>query len=326
MSKKVRISLMLTLLAGAITGCDDGSNGNADAGTDASSSGDTAGGGGDGKDAGGGTLGACGIPESEPNENRDQATAYTVGNQVVACIGADTDVDMFQLSSPGAVTDPAGGFFQVSLTNVGTGTLDATVFTADDNSEILRNTYTTTDGQSLFFYWAAAPGKNFRFSVERFGGFKAPYKYTINVKYTKVPDMFEPNDTREQAKVLSLGTPVMPYIFAGHKTALVAKTDYDDFFEVKLAIGSVSVKVEDVPLDIVPEVMLFNPSGERIGHQYNMTKGGSVTVASNISTAGTYRVSVGLFSNQPDEAAKAASATEVPSHFTKPYKLTVTQP
>ena len=90
--------------------------------------------------------------------------------------------------------DPAGGYFQASITEVGEGRVKAIVYTASDN-KIIHQAPAPNNGASLFFYWAGAREQKYRIEINRAGSFAAPYKYTFKIQYTKVNDAFEPNDT-----------------------------------------------------------------------------------------------------------------------------------
>jgi hypothetical protein len=303
------------------------------AGCGSSDSGSDGGGGSGGADGGGGSGGGgaeagpagmpCGVPEMEPNDTRDNARPYTVGTPVVACVGDMDDVDFYEVTAPTA--DLAGGYYKGSLTDVGEGTLEVKVYSASDNSEILSGAYTTDNGASLYFYWAAAPGQKYRVAVTKFAVWNKPYKYTLTAGYTKVNDTFEPNDTRDAAKPLTLGAPVMAYFFSGFKGKEIKGEEYQDWFSVTLATGMASIKLENVPTDVRPQIKLLDPTGAMVGvaDNYNVTPGGSIITKAMIEMAGPHRVVVDVFSVEPAAAAKAMA---VPDSFTHPYSLTVSQP
>jgi hypothetical protein len=308
------------VLALATMGCESTDSG-ADGGTDAGGTGGGGGGGG----GGGSNPMACGFAEPEPNDTRDNATAYTAGTDVTGCIGSSTDVDFYKLSSP---ADMTGGVFGVSMTDVGEGTLDVKVYTASDNSAILENTYTVDKGGNLYFYWAAAPGADFRISVARFGGFDAAYKYKMKAVYTKAEDAYEPNDTKATATPLTLGTPVMAKLFAGHKVKVVADEAYYDWYKFDVATaGMVNVAVDEVPTNTTVKVELQNALGSAInntsGEDYNITKGGSV-VAGFMVMPGAHSLRIESYSPKP-ETADRTDSPQLPDNATRSYKLTVSQ-
>jgi hypothetical protein len=300
-------------------GCGSSSGGGVDG--SGGSGGAPDGGGGSGPDTAGGMP--CGVPEMEPNNTRDTAVAYGAGTEVVGCVGTEEDVDFYELTAPAG--DPAGGYYQGSLTNVGTGLLEVKVYSATDNSLVLQNTYTTDSGGSLYFYWAAAPGQKYRVAVSSFSAWSTPFKYTLKATYQKVNDTFEPNDTRETAKPLTRGTAVMPYFFTGFRNGDIKAEEYQDWFSVMLDAAMATVKVENVPTDVRPQVKLLDPTGAAVDLPvtYNVTPGGSINSSVMIPTAGVHRVVIDIFSVEPEAAGKAMT---VPDSFTRPYTLTVTQP
>jgi hypothetical protein len=309
-------------LALALAGCGSSGSGTPDGG--GGGSGGTGGGG--PADAGGpdgASAAPCGIPEMEPNDTRDNAVVYTAGSEVVACLGTDKDVDFYEVTAPAG--DAAGGYYQASITNVGMGNVDAKVFSATDNSLILQFTYTVDQGASLYFYWAAAPGQKYRVAVTNFAGWNNPYKYTFKATYQKVADAFEPNDMREAAKPLTLGTAVMPYFFTGFRRGDIKPEEYQDWFSVMLDAGMVTVKVDNVPTDVRPQIKLLDPTGAEVDlpTRYNVTPGGSLNTSAKVDMAGKYLLVVDIFSVEPDASAKEMM---VPDSFTRPYTLTVSQP
>jgi hypothetical protein len=314
------------LFCAILAGCGSSDNTNVEGGAGSGGGGGSGGSGGAGGAAGGGAN-PCGITEMEPNNTRDNPTAYTAGAAVVACIGSDTDVDFYELTAP--MADVAGGYYQAGLTDVGAdGMLDVKVYTASDNSAVVENTYTIDKGGSLFFYWAAAPGQKYRIAVSNFVAAGKPFKYTLKATYNKVNDTFEPNDTPETAKPLTLATPVMGYLYTGFKAKDIDAKEYEDWFSFTLAAGMVSIKLENVPTNIAGQVKLRDPTGSEVFLMpagYNTTMGGSVIATGMIMAAGAHKLVVNPCVMQGDEGGKAMNATMIPDNFTRAYKLTVSQ-
>jgi hypothetical protein len=281
------------------------------------------GGAGTGGSGGGGPFIGCGLGgEPEPNDTRTQATPYAAGTSVAGCLAAMGDVDFYETTAPAG--NAAGGFYQGAITDVGAGTVDVKVYTASDNAPLLQSTFTIDAGASLFFYWAAAPGQTYRIAVSPFNPFTGAFLYKWKATYTPVTDAYEPNDTREQAKPIAVGTPIDALFFAGHKRATVAIDEFKDFYAFDLAAGMVTLKVDRVPSMVRPEVELYDGAGNRIGpaRMFNNTPGGSINVSTTVAK-GPHRLEVRIFSLAP-ETAKNAMA--VPDNFTQPYRLTVSQP
>jgi len=279
-------------------------------------------GGGVGGAAGSAALGPCAIAEAEPNDTRDFATPYVLNSAITACIGTATDMDVYSFTAP--VTDAAGGYVLLSLTNVGaTGTVDVALFSAADNSSI-NELFKTDGGASLFAYLAVAPGVTYRIQVSDFGG-HFPYLYTMKAAYVATADMYEPNDTKDTAKPIAVATPITAFFSAGYVSDPYLGEALADWYSVPLAAGPVTIKLANAPTDISGDIQLLDPEGMQVNEAYTITNGANVTLTADAMTAGTYTFQVSPFSGAP-RVADEAVAMVPPDHFTRPYTLTVTQP
>jgi hypothetical protein len=311
----MRIALLSVVGITLLVGCGSGSSGKPGVGTGSGGTGTGSGGTG-----GTGAPGSCGVTEAEPNNTRDTATAYTAGAAVVACIGADDDVDFYQFTAPEA--DVAGGYYAIAIDDVGAGYADLKMYAVSDNGEI-DHEYTDSAGASLRAFLAAAPGQQYRITVGSFSGFDLPFKYTLKATYTKVVDSYEPNDTRATAKPITLGTPVTATLFAGYRSATLDPDEYQDFYTLTLAAGTVTAKLADIPSDVYGDLKVLDADGNEVDHSYSSTMGANVTITMKAVTAGVHFVRAGIFTAPPDGAGKGIM---LPDHFTHPYTLTVQQP
>jgi len=268
-------------------------------------------------------LGPCGLPEIEPNDTRDLATPYVLGSSVVACIGAGDDKDVYSFTAP--ATDLAGGYVLLSLTEVGpTGLVDVTLFSAADNSSV-DEIYKADGGASLFAYLAVAPGVSYRIQVSAFAGAGAPYRYTMKAAYTPIVDAYEPNDTKDTAKAITLATPITASMTAGYVGDPYKGEALADWYSVPLAAGSVTIKLTTVATDIMGDIQLFDPDGTSVDEKYSTTPGANVTLTAEVMTPGSYKFFIQPFAGAPPAAGEAVGMV-APDHFTRPYTLTVTQP
>jgi hypothetical protein len=268
-----------------------------------------------------GAVGPCGVPEMEPNDDRDHATPIAAPAMFTSCIGTDKDNDYYELTAP---NDPAGGYYQFSVTNVVFET-DVQVFNVSDNG-MIGEIETDSDGQDLYWYLAVAPGKKYRVVVSPFGSTQmAPTKYNFNVTYTKVDDSMEPNDTSDGAKPLALNTPVMGYLFEGVKAVPVKPELAADWYAVTVAAGNLNIAVENVPSNVEAEVQIIDPTG-KMDEEVGSTAGANLTKMLMGVTPGVYKISVQPFV-QPERNpfGRAMDASDLPPNFTHQYKLTVTQ-
>jgi hypothetical protein len=266
-------------------------------------------------------LGPCGVPEMEPNDTREQATPITAPIMLPSCIGTPDDRDFYELTAP---NDPAGGYYQFSMTGVTFGS-DLFAYNVTDQGEI-GHLIAASDGQDLSGYLAVAPGKKYRLSVGPFiSTSKAPTPYKLTVTYTKSDDAFEPNDTADTAKMITLGTPVTAELFGGVKTLPVSETATFDWYTVTGTAAPITATVENVPSNLTVFLKILDPAGKE-ATALGQNDGANVTVTKMDGTAGAYKILVQAFTVGRDEFfGQATEATELPASFTHPYKLTVSQ-
>jgi hypothetical protein len=289
----------------------------------------TGGSGSSGGSGSGGTSGgvACGYAPGEltpGNNTRETATPYTLGSPVKGCLTSSTQNDFFQFTSP---ADNTGGGVAIALGPVGDGAIQFQVFDGADNS-LIYSLYTGTAGASLNGSFAAAPGHVYRIQVSSFSSGSAPYRYRLTATYTQVNDTFEPNDTFETAKPITVGTPIQAYLFAGFNGAgnSIPAVAYDDWYSVTLAAGNFTATISNVPTDVDAQVDLVDASKAVLASVYGSNAGQGFVVPAATGTpvtvtAGTYRVRVTTFSMGPGHA----DGTTPPDSFTHPYTLVVNQ-
>ncbi len=257
--------------------------------------------------------------EAEPNDTRGQSTPYTLGVSLAGCIGDGQDRDYFDL---GGATRVAG-YYQIALADVGRGSLAARVFAVSDNGEITSQ-FAANEGQTLNLFFAAAAGQRYRLEVRDFAGFTAPYFYALTATFEAVDDRFEPNDSKSDAKGILVGQPASAFAFAGFIAgATIAPEAYDDWYRVTLAKDAVTLRLENVPTSVPPDVSLLDAQGSEIARAFDTTRGAGVMLRKSLTQGGDYLVKVSVFAPVPPAEGKG---TVLPDHFTRPYKLTVTQP
>lgn len=270
-------------------------------------------------------AGPCGFLDvTEPNETRDTASPYGLSAPLTGCLDSSADVDMYSFTAP--ATDVAGGYVKLSFTDVGTaGSLEVNLYSAADNSRI-TNIYSTTDGGSLYGYLAVAPGVTYRIEVKAVA-LQAPFRYTLLAAYTALADAYEPNDIRDTAKPIPLGTAVTAFASTGYVGTPYDGVAFSDWYSVSLAAGMVTLKMSNVPTDIRGDIYLFGPDAQQVDEAYSIDEGANVTLTpADAVPAGTYTVQVVPYAGGPVAADKILPTALVPDHFTRPYTLLVTQP
>jgi hypothetical protein len=309
-----------------------GGSGTSGAGGTAGSAG-TTGRGGSGTSGAGGSAGSAGTTGSggggqtivlpcngvEPtvNDTHAQATPLAINDTVQGCVEAAADHDFYQLTVP---ADAAGGILKIAITEVGAFRADATLYSSSDFAE-LKSSTGGTDAQSVFFYVATTPGASYQVEMAAWSPASSlpASRYTVRATYTALPDPYEPNDTRFDAKKITVGTPAEGYLFAGYASAQVAS--FDDYYKVTLAAGSATVNLDIVPANVEAQLWLYDPNGVQLKTASTSTPGGGLTVT-NAVTAGDHYVRVGLWTGVNTQVG---NTTAVPDNFTRPYRFTVTQ-
>ncbi|MBX3228578.1 MAG: PPC domain-containing protein [Labilithrix sp.] len=256
-------------------------------------------------------IGGCAF--GEPNDDRDNATALTIGTAYTACTSSKDD-DFYEFTTP---DDKAGGLLEITFTNVKDGRIESTLFTAADNDKI-GSEYETTKGADHRVYLGVAPNVKYRLMVTSWSTANDAFSYDFKVSYTKTSDEFEPNDTREEAKPITVGTSIEGTL-TPKITLAGADKGWSDWFSVDLASGGTTIKLENVATNLSGEIELYNADGARIGSDYSSTKGANVTLSKAVS-AGKHYVRVMPWSNIPHTGKGPA-----PDNFERRYKLTVTQ-
>jgi len=274
---------------------------------------------GSGGSAGGGQtiVLPCDGVEPTANDTHAQATALAIGNTVQACVEAAADHDFYQVTVP---ADAAGGTLKIAITEVGAFRADAALYSSSDFAELESSTG-GTNAQSVFFYVATTPGASYQLEMAAWSPSSSmpASRYTVRATYTALPDPTEPNDTRFDAKTITVGTPVQGYLFAGYASA--EEGSFDDYYKVTLAGGSATVNLDIVPANLAAQIWLYDPNGVMLKTASTSTPGGGLTVT-NAVTAGDHYVRVGLWSGVNTQVGATMA---VPDNFTRPYRFTVTQ-
>lgn len=261
----------------------------------------------------------CGLTdEPEPNESRDLASMLAPGVRRPACLASETDEDWFQLAPTTAV-----GFFKVTLSDVGAGTADVSVYAAADNGLVVASEGVAA-GQNVTALFSARSGQVFRLRVKGTPETTElpAFKYTLEAAFTAVQDPSEPNDSRDAATQLTLNTPVNASFLAGFAGgAPLPEAAGDDWYKVTLVAGQrLDVALENVATNVTPTVTVYAPDQSEYASETRPTAGQSVlwTSMDRLTAAGVYHLKIA------PHALEEAGAT-LPDHFTRLYKLTVKQ-
>jgi hypothetical protein len=262
------------------------------------------------------------VAETEPNDTKETARPYVLGTKVQGTIAGNpnvADLDHYALTTP---MDPAaGGYFEAFLTDVGNGTLNAWVYAVADNGEIGRHS-SIAIGSSFRVFWTAKAGAKYLLVIRPFTSSSTPtYPYTLEVKYTPVADVSEPNDTRDTPRTIAPGQAVSAFYLAGYEQASITPAAFHDWYAVPLGAGPAMIKIANVPQTINMRVAVYDEDFARLDDQSGPNAGATFTLPLTVPKAGTYRLAVDALVAPPT----FGTATALPEHFTRPYTLTVTQ-
>ncbi|HET9930593.1 MAG TPA: hypothetical protein VFQ35_07895 [Polyangiaceae bacterium] len=261
----------------------------------------------------------CADAEATPNNDRTSATPFRLGTSYTACLQGPDDVDVYSFEIP---QDSRGGYVTVSINEVGPdGDISVSAYTAADNGRFYK-TGSNTEGAAVYAYFTAKPGAKFYLPVTHYLDNPKSNPYTLTVLYHQVPDVYEPNDLRNQAKQIAVGTPVEAYLFAGREySTAIPDEDWLDWYKVDLVPGTLNVLLSPGANDIDGNIVLYDPDGVQIATKGSNTEGSAVKLTEEITTAGTYYLKI-----SPYEAPQAEGDTAtVRQYFRLPYTLTVTQ-
>lgn len=308
--------------SGGSSGTGSGGTSSASAGSGGANNGGTSSGGtssaGSSGAASGGASGSGPVgSELEPNDTRDDPDPYTAGDTIAGI--AEADPDFFKVTTPAG--SDAGGFFEISVEDVGQGTIYVEVISDADRGRIFQH-YTNSLGASYYGYFSAAPNESYYLVVTRKAG-TVPVAYTLNAAYTEVADTFERNDRQTQAKVLSTGQTHEAYFFTGFRSSNIVLAEYEDWYAVTLNAGAFTV-VLDPASSTDARVELYAVGGARIAGALQNMDGAVVEVTGSIVDPGTYYLKAQPY-HLPQAQGQLALGGQEPEHLTVPYTIEVSQ-
>jgi hypothetical protein len=263
-------------------------------------------------------------PESVPNNDREHATMLTVGVGYGACIQTPTDVDWYTVTVP---STGQGGYLTIGVTAVAqSATLRTDLYSASTNG-LIHTTYGSNAGASLYTWVAAAAGASFNVAVSgTYVDSRAVGAYTFTATFQPAVEPSEPNNTRAQATLLALATPVQGLFFRGYIDD-VTMTDPSDYYKITLpAAGMVSATVTDISSSLRGEVALYDSAGGSLvtADSAGETFGADAQLTYSASTSGTYYLLV----TEPHlgDVPLVGEGRTLPDIATHQYTLTVTSP
>jgi hypothetical protein len=238
---------------------------------------------------------------------------------VAGCGGGDPVApgDSQMIQSP---DDETGGYIMATVAP-GMGNVRATIYDGSGQTE-LASFLTDTPGVSLSFWWTSGSSQFTRIAL-RDADTGAPVTNELTWNYTQVADAFEPNDAMDTAAPMPDGGQMTAFLFAGRHGTSNDPAAYDDNYRFTAQPGALSIRMDDVPADVAARMFLLRTDGTEVARVSNGMRG--VALVMNppaLTDAAELVVRVSLW----DEAPPAWGAgTALPTSFTQPYRLTVSQ-
>jgi len=293
-------------------------------GAGGASTGGGAPGGGGGGTGGAGGAGTCTF--GEPNNTRETATPVNLNQAYTGlCVGSATTpatdpTDFYEFTAP--ATDLAGGYVQVQVRNVTAQNTEFQAYAVSDNATVL-DAYTTDPGANLDGWFTVAPGQKYRVQVHMFSGESPQFTYDVQFKYTAIVDAYEPNNARETAKPITVGTPIMASPAVAAAGGDIADTEKADWYAVTLAAGTAKVVASNVPADTTCDIIVYAPDGSVVDEAYSTDLGANCKLDLKDLVAGAYKIKFERFAGAPKRSDDTATP---PQYVTGQYTLAVTQP
>jgi len=253
--------------------------------------------------------GSCSDDADVPGD-RDQAVPVEPGT-LAGCFGRHDDVDTFSLSAPAE-----GGGLLARVEVAGSPKLQpcAKVVAADGTEE--SDICAERDGAPATGWLHVAPGTTAILKVHPFVGFVGSRGYTLRIDEVPIADSDEPNDTREQATPLALGTPHQAFF----SVAVNAETMTPDFYRVEVpSDGTMKVDVADADPKVWWFVKVFDAEGAEVNETSARGNGAPVHASAKVAK-GVYFVELGNYVGR----LKAAGNGAAPKRVTKPYTISAT--
>lgn len=260
----------------------------------------------------------------EPNDTRETATAISLDQTYAKLCVSNPDrsdeLDFYEITAP--LTDLAGGYAELKISNVQNGGLADMIVTSSSDNDVVFENYSTDQGANVSGWLTLTPGAKYRIQVNRFGGAGDRFTYDLSTKYTAIKDAYEPNDKKEDAKPIALNTAIMASAAAHSARAELQAGDDQDWFKLTLAAGTATIKVSSVASDYKCDAELFDATGSKVGERYQTTPGADCILPVTDLVGGQYFLQLHNFSGLP---IRGAGGKPVAAFVAQQYKLEVTQ-
>lgn len=173
-----------------------------------------------------------------------------------------------------AVTDPAGGYYIVTLESEESSPwIDIRI--AGDAAAIINGSNGTTDNNKRKVAFTAHPGISYDVSVKPFhNGSSFPEDYTISWEYVGIMDCYETNNDFNEAKFIPKNENITAFANRGY-VAYGPPTEHQDYYKIVLTEPSkIQVELLQSPSDHFISIAMFT---------FDESSGASSSVISDIT-------------------------------------------
>lgn len=265
---------------------------------------------------------ACG--PTDPANKKALGVPLRFESTIEGCLTGESR--NYYILTPPADAPAGGGYAQIEIRPSANMAVEVAASLADSNRD-LKGFYTVNDGAKVFIAWWMDPTTSYRFELTDFAGVASGgvSNYTMLLHWVPSTDIYEPNQTRDTAAPIEVGVPVEAFATWGQADDDDAEKASADWYELNLKAGAVTLSLDRTAIDYFGEISLYDARGTALGGKYAPNRGASFTLETAVPAAGSYLVNIGHFADPTDTIHYGLTADVVPDHFTKPYRLTVTQ-
>lgn len=233
-----------------------------------------------------------------------------------------------------AVTDPAGGYYIVTLTcEASTPWIDISI-PGDPYPIINGSAAGSSTPQSRKVAFLAYPGVSYDVFVKPFHNAPSfPENYTISWEYVGIMDCYENNDEPSKAKFIPQNTTLEAFANAGFKNVGPANNRFDWYKVTVKQTSKLKVDITQSPTDEFMNIKLFSQDNSQLTATRTDVSGNSgsaqpgtlyAVTSNNTLQPGIYYISIEAYKAADNRKYDINHGETMPNAWTKSYKFKVT--
>lgn len=176
-------------------------------------------------------------------------------------------------------------------------------------------------------HFSVEPGMSYNVMVSPFNNAKSyspPIQYVLKWEYTGLEDIYEPNNTKKQAKYVDFDKKITAYAVSGYiknHVSGIGENTYDWYSIVLKEKKKIKMDILEKPSDIDFVIRLFDANGNS---QY-LTKTPNAIASTYELDKGTYFIEMHARLKRDASRTAQYQSEPVPDHFKKPYRFEIQQ-